>query len=744
MAQNFVEHPLIRKNTVSLRRYQEFAFSRAISANTLVVLPTGLGKTIIAALVAAHRLHGIPGSKVLFLAPTKPLAVQHRKRFFEILDIGEDGALLTGRVRREEREALWKDNRTIFATPQTIENDIMRGLMLSDVSLVIFDEAHRATGNYAYVEIARRYLKDASNPLILGLTASPSSDDEIVKEIVSNLFIQQVEARADTDFDVRPYIKRVDIDWVKVDLPQEFMKVKGSIEELLKESLKHLKTQKYVDSYDVRGINKKKLLDIQSAIRKDISQGGDSYEAASVVARVIKMNHALELLETQGISSLDAYLSRLEKQRSKASRVLFMDERMKGLRGTVHDLKVLGTDHPKLDSLVDIVGKYKGRRVLIFTQYRDSVEKIIERLNENDMLAREFIGQANKGAKKGMTQKEQIEVLDRFRRGEYDALVATSVAEEGLDIPRVDLVVFYEPIPSDIRSIQRRGRTGRTEAGRVIILMARKTRDEGYFWSSYHKEKKMRKLVRKLQKGGDIPAAADAGQQSLVMYDAGKNEANGENRIKIFVDTRERNSTILGILKDKAIVEVRQLSVGDFVLSERVCAERKTVTDFLQSIIDKRLFMQLREMRRNFQYPVLIIEGPLDEIYSMRDIHPNAIRGAISSIALDYDIPIIPSQDEEDTARFLCMIAKREQFPEDKEISLHGEKKPLTLGEQQRYVIESLPYVSAILARRLLEKFKTVGAVISASESDLMCVEGIGKIKAEKIQRVIKSIYEKD
>lgn len=731
----YINHPLVKPESISLRRYQESVVSRAIDANTLVILPTGLGKTIIAAMVSAHRLYKFPDSKVLFLAPTRPLAVQHQRTFNRVLNI-ENMTILTGMTPVKERNKLWKENRLVFATPQTIENDIMRGLSLSDVSLLIFDECHRAVGNYSYVSIAGEYMKTARNPLILGLTASPSSDDETVNEICNNLYIDRIEAKTDHDTDVKPYIQSVRLEWVKVDLPQEFLSVKKMIEEILREDLRELKSIGYLDTADLTKINKRKLLTVQSDIRKEIVAGMDSYVPASLIASALKINHALELLETQGISSLNSYLERLQKQRSKAIKKLFSDTRMKNLVKAVHDLNVLGIDHPKLDKLVQIVDKHRDEKVIIFTQYRDSVEKIIDKLNENDLTAHEFIGQSSRGDKKGMTQKEQIRVLENFRDGKYNALVATSVAEEGIDIPNVDLVIFYEPVPSEIRSIQRRGRTGRSQSGNVVILMTRGTRDEAYYWASVYKERRMSKIVRKMRDRYE----GDAGQQSLVKYGACTDENKNSNRIKIYVDVRERNTDILGVLREKARIEIRQLPVGDFILSDRIVVERKTINDFLQSIIDKRLLSQAEELSRNFEIPLMIIEGDRD-MYSLRDIHPNAIRGALASLSIDFGISIIPTINEEDTANTLLVIAKREQFPEDREIALRGEKKPPTIEEKQKYIVESLPNVSAVLARRLLEKFSTVRNIMNASKKELMKVEGIGKDKAERIYEVLNKGY---
>jgi len=1254
-----VKHPLVKPDSIKLRSYQEAIVARAIEKNTLVVLPTGLGKTIIAAMVAAHRLHEFPDSKILFLAPTRPLAIQHERTFEGILN-SDSRVTLTGMDAIGKRQSLWNSKQLIFATPQTIENDIYRGLNLKDVSLIIFDESHRAVGNYSYVAIAEEYIKRAKNPLVLGLTASPSSDKETVEAIRKNLFIERVEAKTEHDADVKPHIQKTRIEWLKVELPGEFKRVKKMIEDILRDDIRELKRMDYLNSANLSSINKKKLLKIQAGIRKEVSQGMDSYVPASLVASAIKINHALELLETQGISVLDSYLGRLQKQRSKAIKRLFMDPRMKELVKVVHDLRVMGIDHPKLDELARVVKEHEDEKIIVFTQYRDSVDKIIERLNENDVLAHEFIGQASRGNKKGMTQKEQVRVLENFKDGKYTALVATSihpdeyiivkdpykrirvericdfvesfldnsknskiedwyalssngekidfypilavhkhprqsevvkiklhsgaeslvtedhsvftfdndgnhvptkpeknlfvnlaysapniedsrkidvvkelidhapkkiinrvfcsfdglnqpmmrvlstnlkvlkainsrklykteiaeksnldvktiidatkrleecgyietspssrycfcqitdlgkeylaflkwffkkqyywkrkyrvsltdvisapknidkfcrlyvevlygktkvprylemndklaeflgfyvsegsarktnktsdlllsarnkimqkrmkksiregllfepyvddrgvyihsqlafllvryvfgcgvgaynkevpsiifsspsrqkwkfleayflgdgyhrentivlttvsrklvvglslllrqlgvrkitirrdhayrlsiyeslpfakiknkkrstkkyydlvptaliserafmkfgnryglsksrpkvrtakdiegktcfdfikeikkldkqpdfvydisvkgterffggpgliclhnsVAEEGIDIPKVDMVMFYEPVPSEIRTIQRRGRTGRSRAGKVVVLMAKGTRDEAYYWASLHKERKMSRIVREMRDETD----KDVGQQSLIRYQF-KQGDDPEGKIKIYVDVRERNTEILRVLKDKAKVELRQLPVGDFILSDRVGCERKTQKDFVQSIIDKRLLAQAMELSRNFEIPIFIVEGNSD-LYSLRDVHPNAIRGSLAALAVNFGISVIPSRDEEDTAHFLYTVAKREQEWERREIALRGEKKPLLLEERQRYIIESLPHVSAILARRLLQKFGSVKEVINASEKEMMKVEAIGEGKAKEIGKVIRSRY---
>jgi Fanconi anemia group M protein len=214
-----------------------------------------------------------------------------------------------------------------------------------------------------------------------------------------------------------------------------------------------------------------------------------------------------------------------------------------------------------------------------------------------------------------------------------------------------------------------------------------------------------------------------------------------EKRPKIIVDHREVPSGIIDELKLLDVeVEACQLKVGDFILSDRVGVERKSVEDFLQSIIDKRLMEQAKTLRETFERPVLILEG--DNLYSRRAIHPNAVRGALAALAVDIGVPILPTRNENETALVLLAIARREQLVEKREVPVRGEPKGLTLQEQQRFIVEGLPGVSAVLAKRLLEHFGTVERVMCASEEELKQVHGIGQEKAKAIRKILTSIYE--
>ena len=219
------------------RLYQETILSTCVEKNTLVVLPTGLGKTNIFLMLAAHRLKLYPQSKILFIGPTRPLIDQYFSVFQKHFEIDEEKmAVFTGYVKPDKRAELWKTSQIIFSTPQGLENDIINGRIdLSSVSLLGFDEAHRAVGDYAYVWVAQQYQKIAQYPRIIGLTASPGSDLAKIEEVCKSLFIEDIEVRTDKDSDVAQYVQEVEIDWVKVTLPTAFDSILRYLKTFLKD-----------------------------------------------------------------------------------------------------------------------------------------------------------------------------------------------------------------------------------------------------------------------------------------------------------------------------------------------------------------------------------------------------------------------------------------------------------------------------------------------------------------------------
>ncbi len=737
---DFISHPRIREGTLQSRTYQEVIAAESFKENTLCVLPTGLGKTAVAVILSAHILEKKPNSKILVLAPTRPLVEQHKKSFEEKL-VTETGIfeILTGKTRPDKREEIWKEVGAFFATPQVVENDIISGRIdLEEFSLVVFDECHKASGNYPYTFIADSYVKAREDGHILGLTASPGGSTEKIEKVIGNIHATNVEVRTDEDPDVKPYIKKKNVEWKKVPLNRHFKRAKKHFEKAKKKRVKKLKQKGFLKNNG----NKGQLLKTRSHIQKKLSKNKDPelFQAISAVAAALKADHILEQLESQGVGTAYSYIDKMKKDPgSKAAKRLLSDKDFQNGVSVVEWMYKNDKKHPKMVRLKKLIkeklGNDKEKTAIVFTQYRDTVDLIKEEIESIGIPAESF-----KGQKEGFTQKKQVEILERFRKTDFNVLVSTSVGEEGLDIPSVDIVVFYEPIPSEIRTIQRRGRTGRQDEGHIYVLMAEDTRDEGYYWSSYHKEKKMKSALNKLKSGsrdktGDNGNVLVNGQKSVKNFM--KKDKEGEESsegLKIVCDDRE-HKVMKKLSKKDLEVSSERLDVADFLVSDDTAIERKSAKDFVDSIVDKRLFNQVKSLKNQFETPVIIIEGK--DLYSHRNVHPNSIRGAMSSVAVDYQIPIIWSSGMDETVEYLKSLARREQEERDKTVSVRGSVKPKTEKDLQKYIVSGLPNVSEKLAKRLLDHFNTVKDVFNADKEELTEVEGIGDKKSERIFEII-------
>jgi Fanconi anemia group M protein len=670
--------------------------------------------------------------------------------------------------------------------------------MLDEFALIIFDEAHRATGDYAYVFIAERYR--SVNGLVLGITASPGSEAKRILDVCNNLGIELVEIRSEFDPDVIDYVHEIKVRWIRVQLPAKFLEIVILLNNVYENYVKELR--KHGLFMGSRPVYMKDLLKAQGQIRAKLqeSSGRTSsyYHAASVTATAIKVNQALVLVETQGISALRNYLDRLDKEAhsrgsSKASKAVINHPNIKKANRLLAEMDI---EHPKIGFVVQEVNKQlkakRDSRIIVFTHYRDTSILVTDELDKyKDIRPVRFVGQASRGEDKGLSQKKQVEMIQRFKDGDYNVLVATSVAEEGLDIPSTDLVVFYEPVPSEIRTIQRRGRTGRKRAGKVVVLIAKHTRDEGHYWSSISKEKRMRRELHSLRtelskaiKVGEPKALPEESmepqreeEEVIVTVDAEaedqeeKIEAEVKNLQKskkaskrdtkekkkkkgqsslvdfegkerkrtILVDTREFNSEVVRELARKGlVVEPKQLDIGDYVLSDRIAVERKEVKDFLNSLMDGRLFSQLKMLRTAYINPILVLEG--EGLFSKRGINENAIFGALASIVSDFNIPVISTSNPKETANLLAITAKRE-MEEGRLVGIRGDKVSMSLKERQQFIIEGLPGVSATLALRLLDHFGSVKAIIDADEEDLCQVRGVGDKIAKGIVEAVRGGY---
>ena len=444
----YINHPLIKPDIVEQRLYQLALAGEAIKRSTLIVLPTGLGKTIVALLVMVSRLSK---GKVLLLSPTKPLVEQHFAFFKSVLTIPPENIILfTGNTPPGKRESMWEKAQLIISTPQVIENDLLaKKINLEQVSCIIFDEAHRGTGNYSYVYIAGKYANQNPESLVLGITASPGSNTEKIQEVCSNLHLRSVEMRTDSDPDVKPYIYEKEIEWKYITVPVEIKGLKQLMEKVLTNRLDKLRELGIIPDIQ-KHFSKREMLDLQARLQIQLRSFPDQkvYQGISLLAEIFKVSHAIEISDTQGASALSKYFERLDNEArskggSKAAKRLMEDLSM---RQAVHHLSGCDDNNPKLNVVKELVEKQihdaSQSRVIVFTNYRDTAELVTNSLKEVPGIKPvKFVGQASNYKDMGLTQKQQVEIIQKFKDGDYNTLVATSVAEEGLDIPATDLVV---------------------------------------------------------------------------------------------------------------------------------------------------------------------------------------------------------------------------------------------------------------------------------------------------------------
>ncbi|MEM3839386.1 MAG: helicase-related protein [Candidatus Micrarchaeaceae archaeon] len=461
--------------------------------NTLVVLPTGLGKTIIAAGTIAYALSA--GKKALFLAPTKPLVEQHYKSLIRLLSIDANAVmLLTGSTAKAARKDAEVSAKVIIATPQTVANDLKAGaLSMEGFGVTIFDECHRAVGRYAYTYIANEC--QARGIMIAGLTASPGGKKERINALVRALGIRHIEARISTDSDVAKYVMPKNIHIVNVELNQRIKQIAAIIKPEIYAALARLHKLGLFHFSSFESIPKGRLIELGNQIGR-MPTGNYKYAAMFSYTKLLNLIHAYDLLVVEGIYPFLVYLESLygRKEKSRTLESLLKSGNLLVARNLAKDAIKNGEEHPKAITVIEILMNYRGRRVILFAQYRSTIKMLVEYLNNNGFPARPFVGK-----KEGVTQEQQKQVIEEFRNGAFDVLVSSSIGEEGMDIPGVEVVLFYEAIPNEIRNIQRRGRTGRFAAGEIYMLIASGTKDQIYLHVSRMREQKMLNTLSEIE-----------------------------------------------------------------------------------------------------------------------------------------------------------------------------------------------------------------------------------------------------
>lgn len=509
-------------NLGCIRDYQFNIVHRGLFHNLLVALPTGLGKTFIAATVMLNWFRWTTDAQIIFVAPTKPLVAQQVDACFSIAGIPRSSTImLTGNVQPALRAEEWQSKRVFFMTPQTLVRDLKSGICdPKKLVLLVVDEAHRATGNYAYVEIVRFLRRFNTSFRVLGLTATPGSSVEAVQNVIDGLDISRVEIRTENSLDIRQFVHNRSIDLEVFDRTDEMAMVMDLFSKALQPILNRLNTQNAYWGKDPTQLTAYGLTKARQQWNSS-DAGRRAYGATKAITNRIftllaGLAHTIELLKFYSIGSFYHKIVAFTREDNGKYAKEIKDHAdfktlMDRLRIWMNKDDFLG--HPKLSYLKEVVlnhfldagegrGAADGRppsdtRIMVFVHYRDCAEEIVRVLKQHEPMIRPhvFVGQAAAKGSDGMDQKTQLGIVENFKKGRYNTIVATSIGEEGLDIGEVDLIVCYDSSSSPIRMLQRMGRTGRKRSGNIVLLLMREKEEDSYLKARDNYEKIQQKIA---------------------------------------------------------------------------------------------------------------------------------------------------------------------------------------------------------------------------------------------------------
>lgn len=456
------------------REYQFQISLSSVKQNSLIIIPTGLGKTFIAAMIIINFYRWFPTGKIIFMATSRPLVKQQMfaLRKMDIIP-QKDIVEITGGVLQSARNQYWESARLFFATPQTIQKDIERGVCpISRIVLVIVDEAHHARGNHSYCRIIQKIAEVTKFFRVIALTATPGSSFEDIQQVIYNLMISNIQVR--TYKDCSKYTHSKDIQYIVVPNAHGVEELSARLNSILQEYLRILLQESLVSTMDPTRTSK-------GVIAQLIKRSRDlSSSANCAIIQSIKLLNLREKLENY---SIPVFTRELEEMLLKRDNKITNDETVTTTYEQLHHLlnaaRKNSQEDPKMKKLSEVVINFfdsssAASKVIVFCSYRDIVHEIVNFLKKAapSIKAVEFIGQASSDKSHGQNQSKQLRVMEAFKKGIYNVLVSTSIGEEGLDIGEVDLIVFYDIQKSPTRTIQRMGRTGRHQDGSVVILLS--------------------------------------------------------------------------------------------------------------------------------------------------------------------------------------------------------------------------------------------------------------------------------
>lgn len=511
-------------NLGTIRDYQFNIVQRGLYHNLLVALPTGLGKTFIAATVMLNWFRWTTESQIMFVAPTKPLVSQQVEACFNIAGIPRSATtMLTGETAARLRSEEYLTKRVFFMTPQTLMNDLGNGNCdPKKIVLLVVDEAHRATGNYSYVEIVKLLRRFNKSFRVLALTATPGASVEAVQAVIDGLDISRVEIRTESSLDIRQYVHSRKIDTQVFDYSEEMEMLMGLWQKSLQPVLNKLNGMNAYWQKDPVALTPYGLTKARQAWMSTAGKNANMGVKGMVNAIFTVLSsraHATELLKFHGIGpfyqNLLAFRDTTEaggkgaKYRREITGSEHFQKLLSRMEAWISNSEFVG--HPKLEYLRTVIlnhfldaneganaanGEQSSTRIMVFVHYRDSAEEVAKVLKRHAPMIRPhvFVGQTNAKGSEGMDQKKQLDIIEKFKKGIYNTIVATSIGEEGLDIGEVDLIVCYDSSASPIRMLQRMGRTGRKRAGNIVVLLMR-GKEENSFTQAKDNYEKMQHMI---------------------------------------------------------------------------------------------------------------------------------------------------------------------------------------------------------------------------------------------------------
>jgi Fanconi anemia group M protein len=868
-----IRHSLLASGLLEARAYQLEAVDETLSGSTLLVLPTAAGKTAVAWMVMAEMLRRTDGW-ALMIAPTVALVKQHHDGLVEAFSgQGIEAVAMSGAIPAAKRQSMWGRSRLVVSTPQVVRNDVIRGVLdLADCCVLVVDEAHHTTGERGEAQVADLYLASADEPLILGMTASPGSYVDRVEDVCRRLDVDRIHIRSGNEPMLAGHLANLAIEELRVAVPVE---IRELAEPFVRWQEGIVDRERRLGRYVMSGpITHAGLANAMERANSAVRRGeSDAYRSMTQIALAMTLHHLINHLLCQGTAAARQFLDRKagsEDVEKKSTKNLLRDARIRSLRKSLAEI---GEIHSKVGAVRRLVRDRLRRdeeaRIIIFATFRDSVGALEKALTGlQDCRPIQFIGQSRKSSAGGLTPKQQVARIEAFRSGSANVLIATSVGEEGLDIPTADLVIFYEPVPSEIRTIQRRGRTGRHRDGDVVVLIAEDTRDEGARAAALRKEENMHRAVQRVRRSlsrsahldlsnldefsvvddEEVISAADfvssireehrpeiveedraeeetrtttptilppstfrpRGQTGLEQFksaskreesspepspEASDSDAQAKTQTEpepenqpanpvsiaqdllaleesslpdvpgsvIAADDRELNSAVVARLKALgAEVVIERLKTGDFRIGERILVERKTVRDFVDSLVDGRLLEQASRLVGAAPRSLILIEG--EGLFHSTRVHPHALMGALTTLTLDFGIPVVTTKDGAETARFLAVASRREESMLDglsppardrleavKPESWTDPVSQAAAGARQlrkrgdddraaaRALLIAIPSVDDDLAMRLMDQFGTIAGLVWADEDEIRSVSGISETQVRELWRTFRS-----